>query len=194
MATGIQIEILDLRHFNAPVIRPVLEMEGELWKQRLHWDYRHSAQLLMQYLDNHMLPGYAALEGEQAVGYVFSVYEESKAVVGDVFAIPNRHEGSLGGAGSAHAIEERLLTHLLELLLNSPQVERIESQLLLHPAGTHSSLFADAGFQIFRRLFMVQPPPRPLGRAARRSAREPGFARLERRRSGAGRAPHLRVL
>ena len=157
MAAGTSIEILDLRHFAAPVIRPVLEMEGELWKQRLHWDYRHSAQLLMQYLDNHMLPGYAALEGEQAVGYVFSVYEETKAVIGDVFAIPNRLEGSLDGAASAHAIEERLLTHLLELLLNSPQVERIESQLLLHPAGTHSDIFTDVGFQIFRRLFMVQP-------------------------------------
>ena len=59
---GASIEILDLRHFAAPVLRPVLEAEGELWEQRLHWDYRASARLLMQYLDNHMLPGYAALE------------------------------------------------------------------------------------------------------------------------------------
>jgi ribosomal protein S18 acetylase RimI-like enzyme len=97
------------------------------------------------------------LEGEQAVGYIFSVYEETKAVIGDVFAIPNPLNGSNDRSSSAHAIEERLLTHLLELLLNSPQVERIESQLLLHPAGTHSGIFMDAGFQIFRRLFMVQP-------------------------------------
>jgi ribosomal protein S18 acetylase RimI-like enzyme len=43
------------------------------------------------------------------------------------------------------------------LLLNSPQVDRIESQLLLHPSGAHASLFRDAGFQVFRRLFMVRP-------------------------------------
>lgn len=156
MATGTSIEILDLRHFAAPMLRPVLEAEGELWRQRLHWDYRTSAKLLMQYLDNHMLPGYVALEAEQAVGYVFSVYEESKAVVGDVFALPDRPAGSLDGTSSAHEIEERLLTHLLELLVNSPQVDRIESQLLLHPAGAHSRLFQEAGFQIFPRLFMVQ--------------------------------------
>ena len=65
MASGASFEILDLRHFAAPMLRPVLEAEGELWKQRMHWDYHVSATLLMQYLDSHMLPGYAALEAGQ---------------------------------------------------------------------------------------------------------------------------------
>jgi len=149
MASSTSSEILDLRHFGAPMLRSVLEVEGELWKQRLHWDYRSSARLLMQYLDNRMLPGYAAVTADQVIGYVFCVYEESKAVIGDVFAIP--------GHSDAHAIEDMLLRHLLELLVNSPQVDRIESQLLVHPSGTHSAVFRDAGFELFRRLFMVQP-------------------------------------
>jgi ribosomal protein S18 acetylase RimI-like enzyme len=163
MASGASIEILDLRHFAAPVLRPVLEAEGELWKQRLHWDYRVSANLLMQYLDSHMLPGYAALEAGQVIGYVFCVYEETKAVIGDVFALPGpRADGRFALEAqadelSARKIEETLLMHLLELLLNSPQVDRVESQLLLHPSGSHASIFLDAGFQIFRRLFMVRP-------------------------------------
>ena len=33
---------------------------------------------------------------------------------------------------------------------------RIESQLLLHPAGTHAEIFRRSGFDIFHRLFMVQ--------------------------------------
>jgi ribosomal protein S18 acetylase RimI-like enzyme len=151
MALGASIEILDLRHFAATVLRPVLEAEGELWKQRLHWDYRTSARLLMQYLDSHMLPGYAAIEAEHVTGYVFCVYEETKAVIGDVFAMPGLPEG----AGSAHAIEETLLRHLLELLLHSPGVDRIESQLLLHPSGSHAAAFHAVGFEIYRRLFMV---------------------------------------
>ncbi|HEX8711652.1 MAG TPA: GNAT family N-acetyltransferase, partial [Terracidiphilus sp.] len=73
MAPTASIEILDLRHFAAPLIRPVIEAEGELWRQRLHWDYRTSAKLLMQYLDSHSLPGYAALEAEKVVGYAFCV-------------------------------------------------------------------------------------------------------------------------
>jgi ribosomal protein S18 acetylase RimI-like enzyme len=167
MATSVSIEILDLRHFAAPMIRPVLDAEGELWKQRLHWDYRTSSKLLMQYLDSHMLPGYAALEAGQVTGYAFCVYEESKAVIGDVFALSIKPPESAPNAGfagssgtpvpaSAREIEQTLLKHLFETLLNSPHVERIESQLLLHPAGVHSAIFIDAGFQVFRRLFMVQ--------------------------------------
>ena len=155
MATGTSIDILDLRHFAAPMLRPVLEAEGELWRQRLHWDYRASAKLLMQYLDSRMLPGFAAIEAEQLVGYIFSVYEESKAVIGEVFAV-NPPGAPLDGS-VAHAIEETLLKHLFELLLNSPQVDRIESQLLLHSSGSHSAAFQQAGFEVFRRLFMVQP-------------------------------------
>jgi ribosomal protein S18 acetylase RimI-like enzyme len=152
MALGASIEILDLRHFAATLLRPVLDAEGEVWQHRLHWDYRTAARLLMQYLDNHMLPGYAALEAEHVTGYVFCVYEETKAVIGDVFAMPAPGEG----ADAAHAVEQTLLRHLLELLVNSPQVDRVESQLLLHPSGTHAAVFREAGFHLHRRLFLVQ--------------------------------------
>ncbi len=153
------LEILDLRHFAAQALRPVLEAEGELWERRLHWDYRASTKLLMQYLDNHMLPGFAALLAGQALGYVFCVYEDTKAVVGDVFAIPDSPDGADANSGGsrAHGAQITLLRHLLELLLNSPHVDRIESQLLLHPSGSFSALFEQAGFEMFRRLFLVQP-------------------------------------
>jgi ribosomal protein S18 acetylase RimI-like enzyme len=160
MAADVSFEILDLRHFGAPVLRPVLEAEGELWMDRLHWDYRASSKLLMQYIDSHMLPGYAALESGQVTGYAFCVYEDSKAVIGDVFALPGLSPEvpppADGSGGPAYEIEETLLKHLLETLLNSPQVVRIESQLLLHPSGSYSNLFRSSGFRLYRRLFMVQ--------------------------------------
>jgi ribosomal protein S18 acetylase RimI-like enzyme len=139
------------------MFRSVLDAEADVWKQRLHWDYRTSTRLLMQYLDSHMLPGYAALRDRQVIGYAFCVYEETKAVIGDVFAMSGLAEGTLAALGSAHSVEETLLKHLLETLLNSPQIDRIESQLLLHPAETHAGLFRMAGFHVFRRLFMVLP-------------------------------------
>jgi ribosomal protein S18 acetylase RimI-like enzyme len=160
MTPGVSLEILDLRHFTAPLLRPLLEVEGGVWQERLHWDYRTSTRLLMQYLDSRMLPGYAAVDSGRVTGYAFCVYEETKAVIGDVFAIP--HEGANGAwvderTQTALDIEMTLLRHLFETLQNSPHVDRIESQLLLHPSGAHARVFRDAGFEIYRRLFMVQP-------------------------------------
>ena len=149
------VEILDLRHFTAAMLRTVLEVECELWRQRLHWDYRHSSKLLMQYLDSRLLPGYAALLGDEAIGYGFCVYEDAKAVIGDVFAMEGLAEE--GNGDRALPLEQRLLGNLLELVVNSPQIERVESQMLLHPAGSLEKIFLEHGFEVYRRLFMTLP-------------------------------------
>src|ERR1700739_3599756 len=126
MTPALQLEILDLRHFSAASLRPLLEAEARMWSERLEWDYRASANLLLQYLDSRVLPGYVAIEGGRISGYVFCVYEDHKAVIGDVFAAA-RHS-----AVPASEVEPRLLENLIELLQNSPGVNRLESQLLLH--------------------------------------------------------------
>ena len=165
MTSGVSLEILDLRHFNGALLRPLLQAESEVWRRRLHWDYATSIRLLSQYLDSHMLPGYAALESGRVTGYAFCVYEETKAVIGDVFAMesdPSNREAALDRQEdarrpqSAYELEEVLLGHLFETLQNSPQVDRIESQLLMHPSGAHARVFRNAGFKLYRRLFMVQ--------------------------------------
>jgi ribosomal protein S18 acetylase RimI-like enzyme len=51
-------------------------------------------------------------------------------------------------------VERSLLEHLVELLKNSPGIDRIESQLLLHPHGVHAGVLAQAGFRVYERLFM----------------------------------------
>jgi ribosomal protein S18 acetylase RimI-like enzyme len=148
MTPALQFEILDLRHFSASSLRPVLDAEVKLWNERLRWDYRASGDLLLQYLDSRVLPGYVAIEDGRISGYVFCIYEENKAVIGDAFAIPGR------GSHTATEIELRLLDHIIELLIHSPGIDRIESQLLLHRHATHSPVFSRSRFQIFPRLFM----------------------------------------
>jgi|HubBroStandDraft_4_1064222.scaffolds.fasta_scaffold266096_1 ribosomal protein S18 acetylase RimI-like enzyme len=154
MSPALQFEVLDLRHFSAGNLRPLLEAESRVWSERLHWDYRGSADLLLQYLDSRVLPGYVAVENGRVTGYVFCVYEGHKAVVGDVYA--------LGSAEVAAEVRDELLRRLLELLQNSPGVTRVESQLLLHPHGTHTRIFQDSGFEVHERIFMewtLQPDP-----------------------------------
>lgn len=149
MTPALQLEILDLRHFSAASLRSLLEAEARVWSERLEWDYRPSANLLLQYLDSRILPGYVAVESGRISGYVFCVYEEHKAVIGDVFAsLPQNSELT------TTRVESKLLENLIELLKNSPGIDRIESQLLLHPHGELSAPFQAAGFDIHKRFFM----------------------------------------
>ncbi len=143
------LQILDLRHYSAASLRPVLEAENAIWSERLEWDYRASTNLLLQYLDARVLPGFVAVEHGRVIGYTFCVYEDRKAVIGDVFALGNSKQGY-----TQTEIEATLLRHLIELLQSSPGVERIESQLLLHAHELHAELFRAAGFHVYPRIFM----------------------------------------
>ncbi|HET7748122.1 MAG TPA: GNAT family N-acetyltransferase, partial [Terriglobales bacterium] len=124
------MEILDLRHFSSADLRPLLEGEAQVWSRLLSWDYRGSAEMILRYVDAKILPGYAAIERGRIFGYSFFVYEGSKGVIGDLFV------GGCNGAHSqnngTHAIEVRLLTHVIETLQRSPGIHRVEAQLLVH--------------------------------------------------------------
>jgi ribosomal protein S18 acetylase RimI-like enzyme len=146
------VEIIDLRHFTSADLRPLLEEETQAWADLLSWDYSSSADMILRYIDARILPGYAAVERGRLHGYSFFVYEQNKGVIGDLFVA----EESLGN-GSEHAIENRLITHVVETLQQSPGVHRIEAQLLVHPSGSVAEPFDSQGFRRFPRLFMTFP-------------------------------------
>src|SRR5438874_2354846 len=123
------VEILDLRHYTSADLRPLLEREAEVWAQRMAWDYRSSADMILRYIDSKILPGYTAIENGRVVGYSFFVYEGSKGVIGDLFVSANRHAS---GDSRDEEVRMRLLTHAIETLQQTPGVRRIEAQLLVH--------------------------------------------------------------
>jgi ribosomal protein S18 acetylase RimI-like enzyme len=153
MAVDTQLEILDLRHFSARQLRPLLETEARVWEQQLRWNYQSSTELLLQYLDSRILPGFVALDRGRVCGFTFCVYEGHKAVVGDAYAIADDPSAALN-------ITHTLLRPLLDLLLHSPNISRIESQLLLYSAGSIEEPFFQAGFVMYPRLYMEYDFPR----------------------------------
>jgi ribosomal protein S18 acetylase RimI-like enzyme len=152
MTVATQLEILDLRHFSARQLRSLLETESRLWQERLRWNYQSSTELLLQYLDSRILPGFVALDRGRICGFTFCVYEGQKAVVGDAFAIANEPAQMLH-------ITQSLLHQLLQLLQHSPGIHRVESQLLLYDAGSIDEPFLTAGFAMYPRLFMEYDLP-----------------------------------
>ena len=152
-----QLEILDLRHFSAAQLGPLLRDEAARWEQRLNWDYTQSIGVLLDYLDSRSLPGFVALRDGRILGYAFAVFEATKAVIGDVYAF--------GEGNSTHnPVCDTLLQHLLEMLQAAPAVDRIESQLLMFPAGALATPMRGFGFGAFPRLFMtLEASPASLG-------------------------------
>ncbi|MBI2679236.1 MAG: GNAT family N-acetyltransferase [Candidatus Koribacter versatilis] len=145
------MEILDLRHFTSAELRGLLEREAELWARTLSWDYRASAEMILRYLDAKILPGYAAVDAGAVHGYSFFVYEGAKGVIGDLYV-----DDSFG-AERRRATEQKLLTHVIETLRNSPGIHRIEAQLLVHETGAVAQPFVREGFSKHARLFMSLP-------------------------------------
>ena len=165
MSQSQQLEILDLRHFSAAQLRPLLRDEADRWQRRLHWDYTRASIMLLEYLDSRILPGFVALRAGRVVGYAFCVSEGAKAVIGDIYALRETES-------TTNPICDTLLHHLLELLQATPGVDRIESQLLMFPQGALAEAYSTRDFRSFPRLFMmsnlkaqsrqVHPEPVPL--------------------------------
>lgn len=148
MGLSNQLEVLDLRHFSAAQLQPLLLEEADRWQRRLFWDYSGSTSVLLRYLDSRVLPGFVALRRGKVAGYAFAVFEAAKAVLGDIYAFGE-------GEGRNNPVCETLLTHLLEMLQSAPGVDRIESQLLMFPSGALGKQFSACGFRPHPRLFMV---------------------------------------
>jgi ribosomal protein S18 acetylase RimI-like enzyme len=159
MALSSQLEVLDLRHFSAAQLQPLLLEEADRWQRRLFWDYSGSTTVLLKYLDSRVLPGFVALRRGKVAGYAFAVFEAAKAVLGDVYAFGE-------GDRASNPVCETLLVHLLEMLQSAPGVDRIESQLLMFTSGSLGEPFAARGFVPFPRLFMVTELSAPATRPA----------------------------
>ena len=142
------MEILDLRHFSSADLRPLLEDEVVMWGRLLSWDYAGSAEMILRYMDAKILPGYAAIERGSLCGYSFFVYEQSKGVIGDLYV----RDG--GRTSNRREVEERLLTHVIETLQQSPGIHRVEAQLLAHDTGEVARPFLQQGFSRHPRVFM----------------------------------------
>ena len=139
------MEILDLRHLRSGELEALLEEETILWQKDLQWDYSSSADLIKRYVDASALSGYVALEGGRAVGYCFYVYENTKGLIGDVFASDSPRAG---------ATESQLLTHAIETLQATPGIRRIEAQLMNLRHQVPRDFFLRQNLQSFPRRFM----------------------------------------
>jgi ribosomal protein S18 acetylase RimI-like enzyme len=115
-------EVLDLTAVGMADLDPLMSEEVKVWDRDFSWDFRVSADLLRRYLHLKSLYGRAMRFGPDIAGYAYHVCEGRKGLIGDFyvreeFASPSNEMLLLGG--------------VVESLILTPGVKRIESQLML---------------------------------------------------------------
>jgi ribosomal protein S18 acetylase RimI-like enzyme len=119
-------EVVELPQLNVTDLDPLLNEEIGVWQRRFAWDFRSSADLLRRFLQIHSLYGYALRAEREVIGYAYYVVEGRKGLIGDFYVRPDC---------SSPSDELTLLGALVQGLMLTPGLQRIESQLMLlrHP-------------------------------------------------------------
>ncbi len=115
-------EIVPLRDVTGRELDPLLLEETVEWKRELDWDFGKSADLVRQFTDMRALSGFALLDRGEVAGYGYSVLEDYKGLIGDLYVRPAWRDG---------VSEERLFRRILADLIATANVRRVEGQLLL---------------------------------------------------------------
>src|SRR5436309_5470283 len=120
------VELVDLRELRSPDVAELLGEEIAVWRESLDWDFQASAELVRRFLDQRSLNGYALTARGKVLGYSYLVHDEHKGLIGDLY---------VRRADATPENERRLLGAVVELLMRTPYVKRIETQLMMAGPG-----------------------------------------------------------
>jgi ribosomal protein S18 acetylase RimI-like enzyme len=146
MAAALQsgLELVDLRRFSAADLDALLDEETAHWRRELDWDFSRSAELVRKFTDLRALSGAALVTRSGVVGYAYSVLEDHKGLVGDLYVRDEYRTPEN---------EYRLLSQVLEELAATPYIRRVESQLILF-GWRDRSIPRSRQLRIFERDFL----------------------------------------
>lgn len=139
-------EVLDLRRIRLEDLNPVLEEETVSWRERLHWDFTPSADLVRRFVGIQALSGFALAVNGRVVGYSYFVCEDRKGLIGDLYVLDDFRDSRN---------EQLLLSSVVEALARESGVRRIESQLMMFDSAFTHTLPKPNLLRLHRRNFML---------------------------------------
>lgn len=146
-----QPEVVDLRRLSAEDLEPLLAQETSAWRDELEWDFDKSADLVRRFVDMRALNGSALVEDGSVTGYMYYVLEENKGLIGDLYVAQHLRTPDR---------ERLLLKAALEPLLDSPALDRVESQLMMLSHSPRRDVPYPEYLSTFERNFMRLDLPR----------------------------------
>ena len=137
--------IVDIRQFGGRELSPLLAEETTEWERELDWDFSKSADLVRKFADSRGLGGVALLDRNEVVGYGYTVLEDHKGLIGDVYVRPGWRTPDS---------QPELFRVLLDALIATPGIRRVESQLMLLDIVAAKTIQQERFVRLFERLLM----------------------------------------
>jgi len=139
-----ELKLVPLAYADRKQLSLLMDEEQQAWISTLAWDYAPIRQILCSFLDQNMLPGYAAVNGDRLLGYTYFLINRDKGIVGTVYARPER----------AQQVAEEILGQAIVALRGSPGMRRIEAQVIPFHELNFTGVFTHHGFQYYPRYYL----------------------------------------
>jgi ribosomal protein S18 acetylase RimI-like enzyme len=139
-------ELVELRTLQVQDMEAVLDDQRVTWQSLLRWDFTASAELVRRFVRIRALSGYALMFDGAVAGYSYYVCEDRKGLIGDLF-LRRRYATTEN--------EDLLLGGVLDDLVRTSSLDRIEAQLMLLRGPSERGIPLGAYAHAYPRVFMV---------------------------------------
>jgi ribosomal protein S18 acetylase RimI-like enzyme len=119
--------------------------EEKAWMADLCWDYTSVRQILISFVKQKLLPGYVAVSQNEAVAYTYFLVNQSKGIIGSLYASKTRY--------SQEAVDA-LISLAASSLKDSTNIKRVEAQIMPFNNLNLTATFVRQGFNYFPRYFL----------------------------------------
>lgn len=127
------------------LLSSLMKEEENAWMEDLGWDYSPVRKILTSFMHQKLLPGYVAIDGTEALGYVYFLTNNNKGVVGNTFVRQSDH---------SNEIADSLLSMSISGLKALPGIQRVEAQIMPFNGLNIIDPFIHKGFQHHSRSYL----------------------------------------
>jgi ribosomal protein S18 acetylase RimI-like enzyme len=139
------LKYLPISLLDENLLLPLMIEEEKAWISDLCWDYSPIRQILTSFIKQKLLLGYAAVDGNKALGYTYFLVHQAKGIIGALYVSKSSY--------SQKAVQE-LLSLAISSLKDMKNIRRVEAQIMSFNSLNLTATFTRHGFSYYPRYYM----------------------------------------
>jgi len=142
------LKLVPLNRADPGAVAALMLEEEQAWMKELGWDYSPVRRILASFLERDLLPGYVAADASRALGYTYYLLHGHKGIIGTLF---------VSDPDGPQEVTAPILALAVDSLRRTPQIRRIESQIIPFHTVKLVEQFTKHGFQHYPRCYLELP-------------------------------------